>query len=59
VTGRCGAQVQLMWLASTDKEFYPLLEGAKQGADRDAYIAHLHEFALHFEAEKEEEQQAK
>jgi hypothetical protein len=48
-----------MWLASTDKEFYPLLEGAKQGADRDAYIAHLHEFALHFEAEKEEEQQAK
>ena len=33
----------------------PILEGAKTGEERDAYIAHLLQFAMLFEEERDED----
>ncbi len=48
---RAGA-ISLLWNKATDEKTVPILEGAKQGADREQFIANLKQFAELMEAEK-------
>ena len=48
-------QVELLWCANDNKTFIPFLKGAKQGKDRELYIAELEEFAQAFEQDRKQD----
>lgn len=47
--------IAAVWIASSGAESVPILVGAKQGKDRDDYVAHLKSIAELLEAEKAQE----
>jgi hypothetical protein len=55
--GNCpnNGQIELLWKYDNDEVIQPVLIGAKLGKDREEYIAELEQYALAFEADKEEE----